>query len=132
GCVRPGRRRSAPWRWGRTGSGCGVCSSPAAIRRAAGTSGRQSGASSLRRSAGTSPTGLPYEESRGLAQDLAFLAQLLVLAAQAGQLGLVVAGGAFLLAGVDPGLFDPGTDGLGRGLELGGQVLGCASGLGQG
>lgn len=59
------------------------------------------------------------EESRGLARDLAFLAQLGVLTAQPGQFGLVVAGGAFCLAGIDLGLLDPGADGLSRGFELG-------------
>ena len=52
------------------------------------------------------------EESRGFAQDLAFLAQLGVLTAQPGQFGLVVAGGALLPAGVDLGLPDPVADGL--------------------
>jgi len=48
--------------------------------------------------------------SRGPAQVLVFLAWVVVLAAQAGRFGLVVAGGALCLAGADLGPFDPGAE----------------------
>ena len=80
--------------------------------------GRPGGVASPRRSAGSSSpvTGLPGEENRGLAQDLALLAQIPVLPAQPAQL-LALDGGEAIAAAtcVQIGLADPLTNsGLGQ------------------